>query len=1449
MTTPVYWNEQAMPLGVGLDQLLYQVRRTDDGLLFDSVTMAELTDGEQLIALDALVTPYAKLERKVRQLQQVMARAVQGMSVEAAQVSDPFKQNGTANVVALFELSDGQTVSVYFHNPDATPGKILPTDELISWKWLLNKKDITIVVAPERGSDLAIREVGRRIMKLAAKNSAAFARVNARRADRLQNIANLRGEVEGLERELDGLTREIEVARLEAEERNLKAVEDGQQNSVEKGMAALNSVRQFLSRGQFRAIADAMKGEEGRFFIDKAKVLAQLIEGMAKTYEQDGKGDDATAYLHYFKGSGDWYITEKDASGKGTEQAFGLADLGQGGELGYISIDELVRNNVELDLHFEPKPLSAVGKAEPEPVGADDAPSEASKLFDAYLADAGGDPFQAANDYFKAELKGRLKFVNTSIGKVYLTGAGWKEMKRGMKSDDLKARLTPHIPEILSAGAYGGRSAPHKERSDGFVAFHFFEKDIDLGEVVVTAGINVGEREDGMYEYTAYGLGHSLQEAWAKRKASDSPGNEPGTEAFPGGVSAALDSTLGEGGDGINIVILKVIDKATGQRLTELEDGRSPEDERIQRLLSMLNGARDQLATMQPGTGFYGNLQRDIADMASQLWNLGYREPGAVDNEEQGQIAVGTVEHEQPAAPDLAWLEAAELFGRGVPGFAGAHATGDRAETALAGSQAGGWTFAADLKAAAFRDVDGKVHHGPSAESPAEAFKAMQGMPEWAALQASGEAAMLVPEGIANTVKTAKGTKVETGFAVVEAGQLIASHDINGNVNPDYPQLFQPRDRSRDSSIAWVKKTANQLDPDSLGRTSRADSGAPIVGPDRVVESGNGRTMALQEAYRAGTAEEYREWLIAEAEYFGLKPERVRAMKAPVLVRVRTTDIDRRVFAIEANQDDKLTMTGSEKARADADRLDMALLAQLSDDGNLLAAANRDFVNGFLRSLGDTEAAQYMTSNGQPTGALIARIQAAIFAKAYQDDRLLELTADSSRPEVANVLEALNVSAPEFILAQAADAAGTQALSGKLVDSVEASLNQQAVEAIIQATNLVRKARSEGGSVEEAINQLGLFGDIPPATAAMALFISKNNRSAKRLGVAFRAMAEFVRSEAERGQTVDMFGESEQASLQQIIEAANRKLDQEYGEGAYAIESMDLFAAPSEPEPAPEPSPAKAMNYTQWSEALVQEVQSQLSVDRGEALAVISTQKRLVDGFGNRADQAPERTPAEVAAEMIEKLTSFPVAPAGWASKRSADDQNYMLYTHVSGEVEIALWAVGVVAGPVDFYKYKIIKNGAFHSDGRVPGESTPRDAQSMESVFAQAESLVTEAEGPPDGWRSHLIKARQYADELGVPRRDKTLDQLVADIDAYLAQESEMQPEQPTPESAAQSDDRSFLESIINNTVADILAPELGDQIGAVYERNAEDAEMLSLIEQAVMAYQRAMEQATASL
>lgn len=155
--------------------------------------------------------------------------------------------------------------------------------------------------------------------------------------------------------------------------------------------------------------------------------------------------------------------------------------------------------------------------------------------------------------------------------------------------------------------------------------------------------------------------------------------------------------------------------------------------------------------------------------------------------------------------------------------------------------------------------------------------------------------------GKTSKVKTAKGTEIETRFKVVDVADLIASHDRYGNANPNFPQELQPRDRSKLTSQAWVQKTAKNLDVDSLGKTRRADSGAPIVGDDGVVESGNGRSMAIMEAYNSGHANEYREWLENEAAEFGIDPDTIKGMKSPVLVRQRITDVDRGVFTKEAN--------------------------------------------------------------------------------------------------------------------------------------------------------------------------------------------------------------------------------------------------------------------------------------------------------------------------------------------------------------------------------------------------------------------------------------------------------------------------------------------------------------------------------------------------------------------
>jgi hypothetical protein len=126
---------------------------------------------------------------------------------------------------------------------------------------------------------------------------------------------------------------------------------------------ALNVIQPFMSKHQYIALRKVLHGEEGEFFKQKACELAQTISTMPKTYETDSKGLVPTVYLHYFLGGADWFIYEKDMLGTGTQQAFGLADLFQdGGELGYISIDELVSTGVgsELDLHWLAQPLDVV---------------------------------------------------------------------------------------------------------------------------------------------------------------------------------------------------------------------------------------------------------------------------------------------------------------------------------------------------------------------------------------------------------------------------------------------------------------------------------------------------------------------------------------------------------------------------------------------------------------------------------------------------------------------------------------------------------------------------------------------------------------------------------------------------------------------------------------------------------------------------------------------------------------------------------------------------------------------------------------------------------------------------------------------------------------------------------------------------------------------------------
>lgn len=218
----VLWDSAAEPLhDMNLSTVLYRIRVNDarEGLMMDPVTMADLIEGAEIVRMDALVTMAGMLKPKMDALQRVMEAAAGEVKPLAMQITEPVRRFGGVHVAVLFELSDGQTVTIWFHNPDSTPARLSPADDLVSWKWQLNKKDITIVVAPEKGKDLNVREVARRIMRLAEKNSAAFQRANARRAATVAEVQGLKDTLASKQAELASLQQQIEVAKVEREER------------------------------------------------------------------------------------------------------------------------------------------------------------------------------------------------------------------------------------------------------------------------------------------------------------------------------------------------------------------------------------------------------------------------------------------------------------------------------------------------------------------------------------------------------------------------------------------------------------------------------------------------------------------------------------------------------------------------------------------------------------------------------------------------------------------------------------------------------------------------------------------------------------------------------------------------------------------------------------------------------------------------------------------------------------------------------------------------------------------------------------------------------------------------------------------------------------------------------------------------------------------------------
>ena len=166
--------------------LLDMVRHDDQAELLEHVTpqdlIAILLDGTEGMLTDAMMLEYKQFDRVIKKLGDALQKqGDQEFNVENVTPIAPFKKNGVVNVGVIFEMNDTQTVTVLFNNPDSTPAKLTPSDILTSWKWMLNKRDVTAALQPKAKESTRYTLIAKRMMQLLVKNHSRFQRAAGER--------------------------------------------------------------------------------------------------------------------------------------------------------------------------------------------------------------------------------------------------------------------------------------------------------------------------------------------------------------------------------------------------------------------------------------------------------------------------------------------------------------------------------------------------------------------------------------------------------------------------------------------------------------------------------------------------------------------------------------------------------------------------------------------------------------------------------------------------------------------------------------------------------------------------------------------------------------------------------------------------------------------------------------------------------------------------------------------------------------------------------------------------------------------------------------------------------------------------------------------------------------------------------------------------------------------
>lgn len=390
------------------------------------------------------------------------------------------------------------------------------------------------------------------------------------------------------------------------------------------------------------------------------------------------------------------------------------------------------------------------------------------------------------------------------------------------------------------------------------------------------------------------------------------------------------------------------------------------------------------------------------------------------------------------------------------------------------------------------------------------------------------EAAQAAIRGLNGTLYTTDNTPINFHYALVDPSTLIVSNDAqNGAVNPAYPAELQPRDRTRAESVQTTQDRARNLNPERLGESISAQEGAPVIGADGVVESGNGRVMAIQQAMQNNPerAKAYTDFLRKNAAKYGIDPSAITDKS--ILVRVRDTDVDRVAFTRQANESQTSTFSDTETARQDAEKLTGEILATYNANSeNINSRTNGEFVTRFLdKVIPASEKGKYMQANGTVSQQFVTRMRNALFELAYKSSQLTTALAESTDENVKNILNALTAVAPLV-------ATTTQQIAEGKLNALDPA------QAIAQAAEAYRRVKASGQSVAEYTNQLTIPGFETESDGAKFLmqYFEENGRSVKKLKEGIKGIYDLLRSYGNPNQQSFLEGGNVPANVDTLIQ-------------------------------------------------------------------------------------------------------------------------------------------------------------------------------------------------------------------------------------------------------------------------------------------------------------------------